>query len=420
MIKANKPFLILLLSVVLSNVTLAAEQLYRDLSGVMPELAKAGSYNVGVKTQSIVNSKAFDHNNFNGTYQRKLTIELWYPAKESKTIATYQAVTRSHKTFTIKGNALRNANPIDEGSFPFVVISHGYTGDRTLLFYLAEHLASHGYIVAAIDHTDSTTKEIDVTNAPMKGFASTLIHRSRDQQFVLDYFRKTKSPISAITNFNKATVIGYSMGGYGAINTVGGCYEVKPANLMAIGVKQELANTLAPLFSSCSAGRETVDPSWKAMVAFAPWGQEHNLHSADSLANLKVPSLYISGEQDDISGFEHGVKKLFEQTGSDSNFLLVYENARHNIAPHPAPRIAYQNDTDLGHYYEPSWSTEKLNRINQHFVLAFLNCNLKQQQCEYLPTRIEGTQQKLANGKYSKAWIGFPERWLTGVKFYKK
>ena len=98
-------------------------------------------------------------------------------------------------------------------------------------------------------------------------------------------------------------------------------------------------------------------------------------------------------------------------------FLLVYENARHNIAPHPAPRIAYQNDTDLGHYYEPSWSTEKLNRINQHFVLAFLNCNLKQQQCEYLPTRIEGTQQKLANGKYSKARTG-RSRQLTGESQY--
>ncbi|MDZ7869236.1 MAG: hypothetical protein U5L02_08540 [Rheinheimera sp.] len=47
------------------------------------------------------------------------------------------------------GTAFRDAAPAaGTGQLPVVVISHGYTGYRSLMFYLAEHLASHGYIVA--------------------------------------------------------------------------------------------------------------------------------------------------------------------------------------------------------------------------------------------------------------------------------
>ena len=88
------------------------------------------------------------------------------------------------------------------------------------------------------------------------------------------------------------------------------------------------------------------------MIAYAPWGGESSVHDAKSMKTITVPSLYVSGDQDDVSGYENGVKKLFEQTGSKDKYLMVYENARHNIAPHPAPKIAYETDADLGHYIE--------------------------------------------------------------------
>lgn len=430
----TKPILQLISLLVMLQITTvnAAEQLYSSQPSVMPELAKKGTYAVGVQTTEIVNKNAFNHHDFNGSYERKLTVEVWYPTNAktgaktntaTKNKATYKAVTRTHQPFEVAGQAYRGAEPLvlknDETKFPFVVLSHGYTGHRTLMFYLAEHLASHGYVVASIDHTDSTTAEIDVAKAPMAGFISTLIHRSRDQQFTLDYFRSSASPISKITDFDHASVIGYSMGGFGAINTVGGCYDIAAANLIAIGMPKEYAEQLAPVFQFCNAGRESRDPSWKAMVALAPWGQEYNLHQAKSLAELDLPSLYITGDQDDISGYKHGVKKLFEQTSKEDNYLLVYKNARHNVAPHPAPQAAYSNDVDLGHYFEPSWNMQQLNRFNQHFVLAFINCYVKNVNCEYLPTTTDGTQVKKADGSYTKAWPGMPERWTTGVEFHR-
>jgi len=417
----------------------AAESLYTDQPSVMPKLAKGGKWSVGVSTINITNPDQLSSADFVSRVDRPLVLEVWYPASLNAhdQTTTYKNTTRSGKTFELVASAYRDAQAIDETAFPLIVLSHGYTGYRTIMYYLGEHLASHGYVVAAIDHTDSTNSEIDFTKNAGAGFMSTLLNRARDQQFVLDYFTSEKSSLAGITDTDTAAVIGYSMGGYGAINTVGGCYEFKAATLQTLGVPAQQANALAPIFSSCSAGRKSVDPRWQAMIAIAPWGGELDVHQAQALANISTPSLFVAGDDDDISGFENGVKKIFEQTNSPklvkrktddkeskkkNKFLLVYENARHNIAAHPAPKVAYTNDLDIGHYFEPSWNSETLNRINQHMSLAFLNCYLKSDasSCRMLPNSEDITQRKDRDGKLSAPWPGFPERWGTGVKFHRR
>lgn len=405
---------------VFSVAAFAAEQLYSHKPSRLPELAKTGEYSVGVKTMEIVNKNQLNTVDFSSMIDRKLTVEVWYPGKkDTGTLATYDNVTRLHKPFSIQGNAFRGAEPLAQGEFPLIVLSHGYTGYRTIMFYLGEHLASHGYVVVSLDHTDSTNAEVDFKNALFAGFPSTLINRSRDQQFVLDYFSENDDALGKIIKSDKAAVMGYSMGGYGAVNTVGGCYQFSKERLLGLGYPEQAAASLGPVFSFCNAGREAVDPRWKAMIAFAPWGQELQVHAPEALANISVPTLYISGDHDDVSGHEHGVKKLFEQTSPKDNYLLTYREARHNIAPHPAPQVAHADDIDLGHYEEPTWDSQVINRVNQHFSLAFLDCYVKgvQKQCDYLPVRENSNQVKQADGKLTEAWPGFPDRWGTGLSF---
>lgn len=413
------------LSALAPSSAFSAEQLYHHQPTVTPELAIAGGLPVGVSTITITNPNQLSAKDFSTVEDRSLTLEVWYPAapqKEGAMQATYKNITRGKNEFELQGVSFRDAAvATGEHKYPLVVLSHGYTGYRTIMFYLGEHLASHGYVVAAIDHTDSTNEEIDFAKAPSAGFPSTLINRARDQQFVLDYFGSGQSRFTEIVDADRAALIGYSMGGYGAINTVGSCYAYTQSILAQFGTPPEATAALLPIFNSCNGGRETVDARWKAMMAFSPWGGELAVHDAASMQNIKLPTLYVSGDQDDISGFENGVKKLFEQTGSKHNYLMVYENARHNIVAHPAPAIAYTDDLDIGHHFEPSWSIETLNRINQHMSLAFFDCHVKQitSACTYLPEREDITQVKGSDGKLSKAWPGFPERWGTGVKFYR-
>ncbi|MFT6407618.1 MAG: putative dienelactone hydrolase [Arenicella sp.] len=290
-----------------------------------------------------------------------------------------------------------------------------------MMFYLAEHLASHGYIVASIDHTDATNKEIHFSKNAGAGFASTLYNRARDQQFALDHLSHKTSIFSAVIEPKSAAVTGHSMGGYGAINTVGGCYNFSPEFLAGLGFPEQSRQPLATTFSSCTAGRDSVDPRWKAMLSFAPWGGEQAVHDADSLANISIPTMLVAGDQDDVSGFEDGVAKLFMQLGSEHKYMLVYENARHNIAAHPAPKSAYDNDLDIGHYFEPSWNSETITRINKHMVLAFLDHHVKQDKTagDYLLKRESAIQTKGEDAKLNDAWPGFPDRWAVGLSFVR-
>lgn len=399
----------------------SAQRLFTEQPSMMPELAKDGSYQVGVKTIEVINPDQLNLTDFTSKQDRKLKLEIWYPAEEGGKPAIYENVTRKKNPFSIQGDAYRGA-PVAKGSYPLVVLSHGYTGYRTIMFYLGEHLASHGYIVVGIDHTDSTNEDVDFDNNPGGGFVSTLINRARDQQFVLDYLAKGDTDVANSTDTDNAAVIGYSMGGFGAINTVGGCYGFNAAGLQRLGFPEQAAYAMLPLFNFCNAGLDEVDKRWKAMVAFAPWGQELGVHSPEALAKITVPSLYIAGENDDVSGYEPGVKTLFEQSGGKDTFMLVYENARHNFAPHPAPIEAYQTDVEIGHYIEPAWSSESLTRINEHMTLAFVNCYVKQNKeaCALLPKRQDATQLKQADGKLTPPWPGFPDRWGTGMQFYRK
>ena len=54
---------------------------------------------------------------------------------------------------------MRDAAPSGDGPFPLVIVSHGYPGNRFLMAHLAENIASKGFVVASIDHVDSTYRD---------------------------------------------------------------------------------------------------------------------------------------------------------------------------------------------------------------------------------------------------------------------
>jgi len=405
-----------------------AEQLYnQNTASIAPELSNSGQYAVGVKTVEIINPNQLDIAT-QTIKDRKLTVEVWYPTDnntlKNKTKTVYNNQTKLGIPFSLKANAYRDA-PValnKKAKYPLIVLSHGYTGYRTLMFYLGEHLASHGYIVASIDHTDSTTAEIDVKKSPFQGFPSTLFNRSRDQEFTLNHFTSSDNFLSQVIDSQNAGLIGYSMGGYGAVNTIGGCYNFNEQTAsMFTGIKDpEHLKKLVPLLNSCAGGQYQnieINDKWKAALAFAPWGSQHNLFNNDDVNKINTPIMYVSGDLDDISDYK-SIKTLYEQTGSHKKYLLTYNNARHNVAPHPAPSASYANSIDMGHYIEPTWSSITLNNINKHFALALMDCHVKQKQnkCEYLSLP-ESSNQNPINGKVPTPWKGFENRFATGMQW---
>ena len=129
----------------------------------------------------------------------------------------------------------------------------------------------------------------------------------------------------------------------------------------------------------CATYRMSIDGRliW---VALAPWGMEQGVWNDEGLAGIKIPTFYVAGSKDDISGYEKGIKAIYEGVINSERYLLTYMNARHNIAPNPPPAEASEKGLHLDEYlrYADSvWDQRRINNINQHFITAFLGVKLK-------------------------------------------
>ncbi len=417
----------LLILLFLSNHSLSQAQsdsLFINGDGLpdAPELSKRGEYQVGVRTLDFINKHQIDIlNSKNGRdtfYDRPLKVEIWYPAliPEGKNqLASYEDVlgsimdsTRPLIPFTFSGRALRDAQPdLKPQAYPLIIVSHGYTGSRVLLSYLTENLASKGYVVVAIDHTESTHRD-------QKGFTSTLLNRNKDIQFILNQMAepgkvKGGSFLVGLLDADHTALIGYSMGGYGVLNVAGAGYSDQLAGFFSASTGGSKA--IDPLCVHKVNYLSSVDSRIKAVVAFAPWGMKNGVWDSVGLQGLKVPTLFVAGDQDDVSGYEGGIKSIFLGSKNANRYLLTYENARHNIAPNPPPTITLFQASlakDYEHYSEPAWNEKRINNINQHFVTAFLGMLLQKK--DY------GKYLNVAEKSNGKAWPGFKPRACLGLE----
>ncbi|WP_237728492.1 alpha/beta hydrolase [Paenibacillus sp. OSY-SE] len=99
-------------------------------------------------------------------------VQIWYPASSTAKGKTAPYVSNPDAFATayskslgapkmlftnlefVKTNAIENAELSDkESTYPVLLFSHGMGGHKSHNIFQIEQLASHGYIVAGIDHT---------------------------------------------------------------------------------------------------------------------------------------------------------------------------------------------------------------------------------------------------------------------------
>lgn len=394
-----------------------------------PALGRPGAQPVGTSTFDLTLAPRLRLSG--ATEPRQVGVRLWYPAAAaSGQPATYRHVARfldgGELAIAEQGVAVTDARPAN-GSVPLVLLSHGYRGWNAHLSRLSEHLASHGYVVAALDHRDGP---VDSPASFLISFGHVLIDRARDQREALAKLLAMRSdPASPLRLVDPSRIglIGYSMGGYGAIATAGSDYDPtsKVYAQMPDAARQSLAGDAE------TAGR------LKALVLFAPWGgaPDNRVWQAAGLARVRAPTLVIAGDQDDIVDYSKGVRWIFDNLSGADRHLLVYREARHNIAGNP---VALKPDAPfaaIDAFHEPVWRMERINAINQHFVTAFLDTQLKgdQSKAVYLkvptPVADEGEwpsafgQQwggTLAGRGQPNYWPGFQRRWALGLELHHR
>ncbi|MEO6029520.1 MAG: acetylxylan esterase [Candidatus Binatia bacterium] len=242
---------------------------------------------------------------------RPLAVEVWYPTTDAHAGQDVAAATRDAYDL-IPGfppgwqEAVRAAAPRD-GTCPLVVFSHGFGAHRRQSTFLCTHLASHGYVVAAMDHTGNTVFEtIQAMMAAQMGepqpdpgtlLAELMPVRPADVTFVIDQMLAGAAEGVPAVDGERIGMSGHSFGGW--------------TTLMATRADRRIraALPLAP------AGGWTPLPG-------VPLGE-----ALDFAWGRDVPTLYLVADLDTLLPLR-GIRELYDRTSS-SKKMLVLENADH-------------------------------------------------------------------------------------------
>ncbi len=415
-----------------------------------PELAHPGPYRVGVRTLefayedqpdvSLTSLVAGDP----PTWTRRLSVDVLYPADVSATQQANAIYTGGYhtgfteieglpETFEIQGFAVRDAPVLQGTPFPLVVVSHGLLNTPGVLSGLTENLASKGYIVAAIDHRDAE----DDPSTPAHLFARVMLNRVPDQRRIVDEMKALaddpNNPLGRVIDTNAIGLIGFSMGGYGVLGHAGAGFDPE-GSAFGIVPAAALANQTENNAEYTQLDRSYLD----AVVAFAPWGgKEDEVWSDQALGQVKPPLLILAGSQDDVSDFDLGIQRIFDKTNTSDRYMLVFQNAQHNLVQVAAPPSAHLDVRPWMTFEDATWRRDRILNAGVHFATAFLDWKLKgnQQRAAYLnvPTVLSNdatweqsfttdTSDQFANGEDGSKnyWRGFKPRQAIGMELHHR
>ncbi|MGJ6970044.1 alpha/beta hydrolase family protein [Streptosporangium sp. G11] len=240
---------------------------------------------------------------------RELMVQLWYPARAARghPFAPWmspaavpffeQAQGIPPGTLLLPTSHARVAAPVDRGrrGRPVVVYSPGLRSDRSLGTLLVEELASHGYLVVAVDHTYDAD-QVEFPGGRVERFAITgdvddaligkaLVVRTADTRFVLDQLtalnaghnvdagrRRLPPTLTGAFHLPRTGMLGHSLGGATAAAAMRADQRLRAGvNLDGSLLSPATAGTDRPflLFGS-DPGPGPEDPSWDRF-----WAGQH-------------------------------------------------------------------------------------------------------------------------------------------------
>ena len=181
------------------------------------------------------------------------------------------------------------------GPRPLVVFSHYAGGHRRTATFLCTHLASHGYVVAAVDHSEVVAAELAPRAGETPGERQARIDavigsRVPDVRFLLDYLLDGQAG-GVVLDARRVGLAGHSLGGWTVLAT--------PES----------------------------DPRVRAVVAMAPGGSSHPRPGVLPLSltfawGRDVPVLYLAAEND-VPVPPAGVRELFDRTPATKQMAIL-------------------------------------------------------------------------------------------------
>jgi predicted dienelactone hydrolase len=161
---------------------------------------------VGVRTFELFDATRL---NVAGNGPRPLLTELYYPSTAAGVTGVPRDVVRVLNTDLFATPTYRDV-PLAPGTFPLVIVSPGGGLSHWLYVYLAAHLASHGFLVATIDH--------DGDRFGLSGDLARNTNRPLDLSELLDQLLSPgdgpASFLAGVIDPERIGAVGHSLGGY--------------------------------------------------------------------------------------------------------------------------------------------------------------------------------------------------------------
>jgi dienelactone hydrolase len=198
---------------------------------------RPGRLAVGVTT-----AEAIDESRGN----RTLTTEIWYPAKRSG----------------------RGTEPIRK-RHPLVLIAHGLCGSRLYYDYLAQHLTSHGFVVAAPDFVGVTRAACDAGQLVLS-----IGDLALDLSFVARELHETAGPLGTWARHVRGTatgLVGNSLGGIAVVEAA----RMDPTFTAIVGLAPAVSAAAAPPLVGLTPRRAwmIMGATGDDLVSFSGWTQ---------------------------------------------------------------------------------------------------------------------------------------------------
>ena len=221
---------------------------------------------------------------------------------------------------------------------PLIVFSHGFASSRTAFAYLAEHLASHGFAVVAIEHpgTDSIALQNYIELRADVSGADSFIQRPLDIAAALDHLeQKTADDPDWQGRFltEDVGIFGHSLGGYTVLAAGGarldfdyleqGCQaeqqQVLPFNLSRVLEcnMQRVSDPVSDLSDDRIAAVFALSPT--TSLLFGPEG----------MGQIEVPVMMVAGTRDFAAPAVPEQITPFTWLTAEDKYLVLVEPGTH-------------------------------------------------------------------------------------------
>lgn len=244
-----------------------------------------------------------------------LPTQLWYPSQTGDTSP------HAYDDW-FEGTAV-DGDPDCSEPRPVVVFSHGNTGVRYQSIFLTEHLATHGYVVAAPDHVGNTI--FDDGDVPM---GELLVRRPADIAAVFDALLVEPSLEGCVDPDAGYAVMGHSFGGYTSLAVAGAVIDWDAAGAYCASLKDDpwLCEEVQAWVAQGGGTVDGADPRVWAAVPQTPAGYEVLL---GGLELIDVPMMMMGGQNDTLTTMEEEVRPLYEGLTTTPRHLGELEGADH-------------------------------------------------------------------------------------------